>query len=347
MSNFLHNAWYAGAWSNEVDTGFLARRILDKPILFYRDDAGEAIAIGGICPHRFAPFELGRRLDSTIECGYHGLRFDRTGNCILNPNGSRAIPATARVPSYPLVERYGLLWIWMGDHALANDAAVPDYFFLSDSEHYTSTEGAHLHVEANYRLLCDNLMDVTHAGYLHAGTLGNDGTPKGRLEVDFSGTTVNSNFWIPDHPAPPGTRMWINCGDAPVDHWIDMQWNPGCCIKLDVGITLAGQPRSEGRGTRATHLLTPETELTTHYFYASSRTYSLGDAAATAANRERQRYAFEEEDAPMIEAVQRSMATTDLFALKPAVISTDAGGIRVRRILDELIAKESSVVASR
>jgi phenylpropionate dioxygenase-like ring-hydroxylating dioxygenase large terminal subunit len=342
MPTFLQNAWYAAGWARELGEGFLARRVLDKPVLFYRDDDGVAIAIGGTCPHRFAPLELGRRIGSSVECGYHGLRFDRDGRCILNPNGNQIVPATAHLPGYRLVERYGLLWIWMGDQSRADDSEIPNYSYLSDPEHFTTTRGGYLNVKGNYRLLCDNLMDLTHTGYLHSGTLGNDGVGKAQLQVEQSGSTVKASFVILDHPAPNALRLWIDCGDAHVDKWTDILWRPGCCITLDLGITLTGRPRSEGRGTRATHLLTPETDHTTHYFYASSRTYLIDDAAATARNEELQRTTFEKEDGPMIEAVQRNMPSNDLFAMKPASLSSDTAGIRLRRLLDELIAAESN-----
>ena len=338
---FLRNAWYAAAWSSDVQENLFSRTILGEPVLFYRDDDRVPIAIGARCPHRFAPLAVGKRFGSTIQCGYHGLRFGRTGDCILNPNGNQKIPSTAHVPSYPLVERYSLLWIWTGDPLLADEAAIPDFSHLTDSDKYTSAKDNYLHIAANYQLMCDNLMDLTHVGYLHSGTLGNAGIARGTLTLEQHADTITAKMFVPSYAAPPAIRTYIKCGDEPVDHWLDQRWTPGCALRLDIGLTRCGMPREAGGGTMATHLLTPETATSTHYFYGSSRTFDLGDAAATEANRQRQRAAFENEDEPMIVAVQRMMGTTDLFELDPVNLSTDAGAIRVRRHLAALIDAEN------
>jgi vanillate O-demethylase monooxygenase subunit len=153
---------------------------------------------------------------------------------------------------------------------------------------------------------------------------------------------VVSIWEIPNFVAPAGLARYINSGDKPVDQRLDMRWNPGSSLRLQICITLAGEPPENGAHTFATHVLTPETELSTHYFYAASRTYMLGDANETEANRERNRHAFEDEDKPMIEAVQERMRGSDLFELGATMLGTDAAAIRVRRLLADLIKEEEA-----
>ena len=127
---FLKNTWYVAAWSHEVTDQLFARTVLGQRLLIYRKKYGDAVAIAGYCPHRFAPLSVGRLKGDVVECGYHSLQFDGTGQCIHNPHG-RAIPKAAKVPAYPLVERYGLLWIWLADAAEADDTLIPDYGYLA------------------------------------------------------------------------------------------------------------------------------------------------------------------------------------------------------------------------
>src|SRR5258705_10760166 len=122
MTSFLRNTWYVAAWADEVEPGqLLARRLLDQPIVLFRDAEGRPRALTDRCPHRFVPLSMGRLIEggNVIRCGYHGLRFDGDGRCVLNPQGGSP-PPRARVRSFPAVERYSALWIWMGDGEAAD-----------------------------------------------------------------------------------------------------------------------------------------------------------------------------------------------------------------------------------
>jgi phenylpropionate dioxygenase-like ring-hydroxylating dioxygenase large terminal subunit len=105
---YLRNAWYVAAWSEELAAGkLIARTFLDEPVVLFRTNDGAAAALFDRCPHRFAPLSRGRHKGSEIECGYHGLRFDRSGACSLNPYNPGHTPPRARVQSYPVLERQG------------------------------------------------------------------------------------------------------------------------------------------------------------------------------------------------------------------------------------------------
>src|SRR3546814_17684912 len=68
------------------------------------------------CPHRFAPLSMGSLCGSSIECGYHGMRFAFDGRCVENPTQpEQALPARVHVRTYPVRERYGFMWFWAVD----------------------------------------------------------------------------------------------------------------------------------------------------------------------------------------------------------------------------------------
>src|SRR4051812_26504091 len=125
MANFLRNAWYMAGWAGELGREPLARRLVGEAIVLYRKENGDPVALQDRCPHRFAPLSRGKLHQDTIECGYHGLRFDAAGQCVLNPHGNCHIPQGAKVRSYPLVEKNTLAWIWMGTPELADPSLIP------------------------------------------------------------------------------------------------------------------------------------------------------------------------------------------------------------------------------
>ncbi|MBB1163233.1 Rieske 2Fe-2S domain-containing protein, partial [Aquariibacter albus] len=126
--SYLKNAWVVAALSSEVGPEALFHRtLLDTPVLIYRKADGTPVALHDRCPHRFAPLHLGRRIGDEVACLYHALRFDCSGQCTHNPHGNGQIPAAAQVRSFPLLERHGFLWIWMGEPAAARPEALPDF----------------------------------------------------------------------------------------------------------------------------------------------------------------------------------------------------------------------------
>ena len=120
---FLRNTWYIAAWDRELGSSPLAVQVLGERIVLYRKLDGSAAALEDACPHRKLPLSLGRIQGDHLECGYHGLTFDCSGACVKVP-GMDSIPPGARVRAYPLFERYGLLWIWMGEPERADPATI-------------------------------------------------------------------------------------------------------------------------------------------------------------------------------------------------------------------------------
>jgi len=155
---FLQNAWYVAAWSSELGDDPIGRYFLDQPVVMYRDSARRPVALTDRCPHRFAPLHLGRVQGDRIACGYHGLVFSSDGRCVHTPHGDNTIPAKADLRSYPVVERDGVIWIWMGNPASADPSQIIDTHFMVDPG-FAPVAG-YLHVKANYQLIIDNLLDL-------------------------------------------------------------------------------------------------------------------------------------------------------------------------------------------
>lgn len=336
---FVMNCWYVAAWADEVAAQMVPRRLLDQPVVLFRRQDGTAVALDDRCPHRFAPLHMGRLVDDTIECAYHGLRFDCSGKCTFNPHGNGVIPAKALVRSYPLVERYKLLWIWMGDAALADPAAIPEFDFLSEPA-FQNVKGYTL-AEGHYELMTDNIMDLGHIEFLHPGLLGSDAVRKAHTEIIQHANTVHSNRLTANEVLPPVLQQWYEAGERPVQRWLNVRWDPAATMKLTVGVLPEGEPRERAHESQGCHLMTPATDTTTHYFWAQGRNWGERDPEMDALRLDSLRQAFDTQDKPMIEAVQRNMGTTDLDSLQPVMLATDGGPVRARRVLRQLIAQEA------
>lgn len=338
---YLRNCWYVIAWDDEVPAeGSFRRRVLNEDILLVRDEGGTVRALRNRCPHRFAPLHLGKRDGDTITCAYHGLRFGLDGGCLHNPHGDGTIPAGARVQSYPLALKHMLLWVWMGDPARADPAEIPDFVGL-DPELYAINRG-YMHTPANYELMTDNILDLGHIEFLHEGLLGSEAVRRGETEVRQNGKTVISNRLVRNEILPPALDMLFESGGQPVDRWLDVVWTAPANMHLTVGVTPAGSPERIGKENPGVHLMTPETETTTHYFWSNARDFRRDDADLHAAMEQGLRYAFEHQDKPMIEAVGESMGGEDFWDLRPAILACDAGAIRARRVLRKMISDEQA-----
>ncbi|MDB5719177.1 MAG: hypothetical protein JWM38_2604 [Sphingomonas bacterium] len=347
MADFLLNAWYAGARANELGEQFLARRLLDQPILFWRTANGDPVAMLDRCPHRFASLHTGRRVGDAVECLYHGLRFDAAGRCTRSPY-SETPPANAVVPTFPVVEHQGMVWIWMGDAARGDPALIPDH------PHNVRADlrpiFGHETFRGNWQLGNDNLMELTHLFFLHTSTIGGYKPDAGPVEgeeyvVRQVGTQVHSHTGTPRVPNKAPIDMGVDPVAHPlIDRWNDIVWDMPSAMKFAMCATPAGGPRDVAPYMYQSHLITPETKCTSHYFWNVARTFELtpeGDA----------KYLhffgniFRTEDAPMIEDIQHNMGEADLWDLKPVVLPRDRGAVLVRRLVARALAAQAGAEA--
>ena len=341
---FIRNGWYAASWSKDLTAKPLARTFLGERIVLFRGADGRPAALEDRCCHRAAPLSAGEVVGSTLMCAYHGLRFSADGACVEIP-GQAEIPASARVRSYPLVERWNVAWIWMGEPAQADPAKIEALPWL-DSPDWTATPG-YLHLKANYQLLIDNLLDLTHVAYIHKNTIAGDpreATTPTRTERVDNGVKVGR--WMIDFKAPP---LFAKAGNftTNVDRWQHVTWKAPATVYLDVGCarTGTGAPqgdRSHGISIWSTHLITPETETSSHYMFGFARNFQLDDEAMSKLLYEGSKLTFME-DVEILELQQKNVAGGSIDGLVD--ITADAAQLQARRMMRALAAAEEATRA--
>lgn len=285
-------------------------------------------------PHRFAPLSMGELENDTIRCAYHGLQFNHAGACIHNPF-SDSIPKNASVRSWRVVERDGIVWLWGGEAASADEASIPDFSAINVS---VPPLHGYMHMATNYEYGTDNLMDLSHIEFVHKGTFAGNGVIfAGEHEVIETDDAIHSNWWMPGVLAPPHTQG-IYPPDLMTDHWLDMRWQAPASMYLQIGATPAGGDRADGCIVHQAHILTPETDGTTHYFWACTRAAEEIDPAMDEVVRQMLLQAFNDEDKPIIEASFTNLDGEGFRDQPPVSLGIDSAGIRARRRIQALVA---------
>ncbi|CAG2145253.1 aromatic ring-hydroxylating dioxygenase subunit alpha [Cupriavidus numazuensis] len=342
---FVMNAWYMGAWADEVKVGeMLQRKLLDRPVVFYRLRDGTVAALEDRCCHRALPLSHGCVVDDQVQCGYHGLTFDRHGSCVKVPGQTR-IPSAARVASYPVVEQDHIVWIWLGDPAQAEPAAVPRHA-IHDDPAWSWVKDRYL-VKANYQLITDNLMDLTHVGYVHTRTIG--GTPQAHSDAETKTTRLDNGVrvsrWMMDSVPPPSYLAAHAFGTPTVDRWMEIDFIPPAVVRIHTGAVDTGTGAREGNRSggiafMGLNLQTPETATTTHYFWSGARTCGPERHEETKASLMRSLPITFGEDKVVVEAQQLSMDASPDGPL--VMIASDAGLVHARRIVADMLAREAA-----
>lgn len=338
--SFVRNAWYVAAWSKEVGRSLTARTLLGDNVVLYRKQDGTPVALTDRCPHKLAPLSRGELVGDLVQCGYHGMQYDGTGRCVRVP-GQPPIPPAARVQSYPLVEKYNLLWIWMGDAALADPARIIDIPHHGRAG-WGLVDGQYLHIRSNYLNLTDNLVDPAHTSYVHKRTIGNAGGEEVPVELEHTEERVTAYRWVNDsEPVPLMKKFGTFSGNA--DRWQYYHLLLPTTSYVDFGAVAAGQPHDEaskdaGFRSFSFNLLTPETEGSTHYFWLHMRNYAVGNAEVDADIARLYQLTFEE-DRDILEAIQIEQDRTGVREYVRLAI--DRAPQRVRLLIQGMIDRET------
>lgn len=335
---FVKNVWYIAAFDNEFEQPFVARRLLDVPVIMFRTSDGVLAALDDLCPHRLMPLSSGKRIDDELQCGYHGMRFSAEGHCTCVP-GQTNIPSAASVKTYPIVSRHGFAWIWMGDPTLADADLIPDMHW-HDSPDWAPSSGYH-HINANFTLLNDNLLDLSHETYVHHRTIGN-GEELSIAHYPPEVTTeanciVRAHREMPHIVPPPFFRMTLK-HEGLINRWqVAINLVPSLNITV-VGVHPIEQDRASAYIGHVLHLLTPESETSTHYFWSFIRNYRLDESDLTEVIRKGIASTFDE-DKIILERQQKQMEV--LGRQVPGVaIRVDEAPIRARRLLEQRLKDE-------
>ncbi|HEX7884547.1 MAG TPA: aromatic ring-hydroxylating dioxygenase subunit alpha [Phenylobacterium sp.] len=338
------NTWYVAATPDEIEGKLLARQICGVRMVFYRPGSGGVVALEDFCPHRGAPLSLGFVRDDTLVCGYHGLAVDCRGLADNMP-GQR-VNNFPPVRAFPVIERYGFVWVWPGDPAQAAPEKL-HHLPWGESDEWAYGGGLY-HIKCDYRLMIDNLMDLTHETYVHSSSIGQKEIDEAPVVTRVEGQEVITSRTMEKVGAPPFWRMALKGAglpeDAIVDRWQICRFNLPSHVMIEVGVALEGHggydaDLSKKASSIVVDFITPETETSHWYFWGMARQFAVDDQALTEKIREGQGKIFSE-DLDMLEQQQRNLSQyPDRRLLK---LNIDAGGVRSRLMIHGAIAQEQA-----
>jgi phenylpropionate dioxygenase-like ring-hydroxylating dioxygenase large terminal subunit len=339
---FPKNQWYVAATAAELTEGrALARTVCGQPLVMFRTAAGAVAVLEDRCPHRKFPLSAGTVTAGELQCGYHGLRFDGTGRCTLIPSQSE-IPKSLHARAYPAVERCDLVFVWMGDPVTADPKRLPDLSHNTRAG-WTAIHGYN-HVAANYMLLVDNLLDLTHLPFLHKTTLAGPGIVENPLTVDATPNMVRARRFMPDVDAAPIHRV-IRPELDKIDRCQTLEFRPPIYVHVILGARPAGSGEDIDDPTHVVlNSLTPETERTTHYFWSVARWRGAQDAQMSATLRDIHIHAFGEDIAAI--ELQQKMIDSDPAGGTLLNLDGDKASVFARRMVKRLIDDEAAAAAA-
>jgi phenylpropionate dioxygenase-like ring-hydroxylating dioxygenase large terminal subunit len=347
MASFPLNAWYVAAYDVEVKAALLARTICNESMVLFRRKDRSVAALEDACWHRLLPLSKGQLHDDQITCGYHGLVFNGDGRCTHMPS-QETINPSACVRSFPVVQKHRFVWVWPGDPALADEAKVPDLHWNDDPA--WAGDGALIPVKCDYRLVIDNLMDLTHETFVHGSSIGQSALAEAPFVATHGDRTATVTRLMENIDAPPfwaGQIKRAKGFEGKVDRWQIIRFEAPCTIAIDVGVAPTGTgalppegiaaDRSQGVNGYVLNTITPETDSTCLYFWAFSRNYMLGDQRLTHELREGVANIFHEDEV-ILEIQQKAIEARPGYSFYN--LNIDAGSMWARRLIDKMIAAE-------
>ncbi len=354
MAHYPLNAWYAAAYDVELQRCLLPRTICNRKMVFYRLQDGSPAALEDACWHRLLPLSMGRLDGDEVVCGYHGLVFNAEGRCTHMPSQETLNPS-ACVRSFPVLIKHRFVWVWPGDAALADPALVPDLHW-NDHPAWTG-DGKRIGVKCDYRLVIDNLMDLTHETFVHGASIGDRAVAEAPFVATHGERFATVTRWMLGITPPPFWAAQIRHArgyTGPVDRWQIIRFEAPCTVAIDVGVAVAGSgavpsdghsgDRSQGVNGYVLNTITPETDGSCHYFWAFARNYCLNEQRITHELREGVAGIFGEDEA-ILEAQQR--AIDDHPDHQFYNLNIDAGSMWARKLIDRLVAAEAGTAGAR
>ena len=335
MNGFVRNAWYAACWAAELDPGPLARRVLGEDLALFRTESGVPNAFEDCCPHRLAPLSLGSIEGETIVCGYHGMQFGTDGVCRRIPNQGN-VPSRARVRVYPAIERYRLVWVWMGEAEAADMSLIPDVYWIGDPG-WSSVTGT-MRYDCNWIFLVDNLMDLSHTAFVHRSTIGADDVTTSPVEAVQEGNIVTVTRHM-KNAEPSIFYRQVGGFTGRIDRWHRIWLEPPSTVIIDAGGVPAGTgDKARGIDTRVISMLTPVDEASVDQFWSFSRDFRLGDTALDEKISGTIDVTFNEDRVILAGQQRNAEKRPHQRMLNNAA---DAGVAKVRRVIEEMLRKEA------
>ena len=332
------NCWYVAAHAHEIDETLFARTLLNQAVILWRPADGRVAALEDRCPHRLVPLSTGKTVNGHVECGYHGLRFNAEGACTFVP-GQDSVPTNAPVRTFPVAERHGLIWIWLGAADLADEILIPDFHWM-DSPGWRATTG-YLHFNCDYRLINDNLLDLSHETYIHKHTIGNDAVADSPIVTNVvDRRVVRVHREMPNIEPPPFFAL-SQGHDERINRWqIAIYMAPGFNM-TEVGFHPVGTDRADQHlMMRPIHIITPETDHTAHYIWGLARNFRLDDDTLDDGLYDAIMHTFGE-DRELLELQDRRLLAENQPKLPQMALKVDSGPVQGRRLLEAMIQREA------
>lgn len=343
---YLRNCWYVAGRSEDFGRELSPVRMLEDKIVIYRDTKGMAIALEDACPHRKLPLSRGTVEGDNVVCGYHGLTFGCSGECVIAPTQLDNPPRRAAVHSYPAEDRWGFLWLWMGDPAQADRDRIIDIPNFDNPTWGKTAKGA-MQMACHYLYITDNLLDPSHVAWVHLTSFAGAGTDNRPLDLDETSDGVIVSRWIQDEPPAPYYAPMLPFGPN-----CDRKQHYECrlpstainmSIYAPVGQGGKDKPISpEAFVNISYNFITPVDQETSLYFWFQHRNMHAEDEAMSKRMFDGAVMAFTE-DKEVLEHVQTGMAqrTTPYINL-----GLDAGAMRFRTRVAREIKDEKPAAAA-
>lgn len=337
---FPLDQWYVAGLSRELTDQPVARTLLNHAIVLFRTGNGQVAALEDRCCHRSLPLSCGTVEANGVRCGYHGMLYAPDGMCLEVPGQDR-IPAKARVNAYALREKDHILWIWMPKQAGTPPSHEPPDYPHHDNPNYQYGWGVY-HYQAPYQLIHDNLLDLSHIGYVHQKTIGGNARMHmaAKTEITSTDTSVRAVRYLPNSVPPPTYRACWPFGET-CDRWQEIEFHISYLAiwtgAIEPGLAAMDDPRRGGLHTRGFHGVTPETESTSHYFWTMAAN-AHPDVPVSIEKIVAQTKITFEEDQAVIGAQYRNMQRFNGRA-DWTDIHVDAAPNRARRIISALLDK--------
>lgn len=333
----IKNTWYVLCFSSEVDRTLRSRKIAGVDVLFYRTTEGKAVVMRNRCPHRSFPLSKGKLDGDNVVCNYHGLGFGPNGKCVSKPSDPEN-DLEVSAGTYPFVESQSVIWIWPGDSSLVDEKLIPEIPWL-EKEDWDDVRG-YLNFPANYTALHENLMDLSHFAFLHAGNIGTPEYGSAPFKVAKKEGMVNIRRVLEDASLPALLSVPTELGDKRVTRVTDTYWvSPALNLthsNIIDDTPAAGKPSLYS--FKILHFITPETQFTTHNFWAVARDFRLGDPAIPEHTYKSFAVAFQED----LEALEwiNELQEEEGLEFGEIHLGPDRGALLIRREMKKLAKNE-------
>lgn len=341
---FPKNTWYVACSSSEIEEAKpLARKICGNNIVFYRDEGGEVVALEDFCPHRGAPLSLGFVEDGKLVCGYHGLRMGSKGKAVSMPK--QRVERFPCIKTYPVAERNGFIWLWPGEATLADVNSIPVYEWEDRTK--WAYGGGLYNIKCDYRLMIDNLMDLTHETYVHSSSIGQKEIDEEPVVTELVDGNVVTRRFMENIKAPPFWQLAMKEAGldptAMVDRWQICRFSLPSHIMIEVGVALSGYGGYEAdarykASSVVVDFITPQTDTSMWYFWGMARKWRPQEETLTEKIRQGQGAIFAE-DKEMLERQQANLLACPGRRLMK--LDIDAGGVQARNMINHAIKQEA------